>query len=584
MQAQHARNLRRTICKSNSPLPHGTEAFGQASLKPPRAARSRAALAPCYPPRMPRLLAVAVCLAASASAAQSPVPPASVADQIAQILSAPEVARAHWGISVTTLDGTPIYALNDAQLFQPASNVKLFTTAAALAVLGPDFTLTTRLTGRLDPATHTVEGDLTLLGAGDANLDSEDLPYIPPAARPKPDPKHPIPHQPNPMRDIHDLVAQLAAKGVRQIHGDIVGDDTLFPWEPYAQDWAIDDAVWGYGAPVSALSIADNQLRLQIAPGTAAGLPAEITLEQPVPYYTVENETHTVAAKAEATGVQVDRPIGSRVLRIYGTIALKDEPDVEHVAIEDPAEFAAMVLRNSLLEQGIAVTGKARASHRLVSDATGFLTASRHMQAPQQLVPQDRSCPTPVSEPGVLDLAVHRSLPLSVDLVLTNKVSENLHAELLLHRLGLRTACNRGSTAEGAGLVRAFLAHAGIDPDDFIFFDGSGLSGHDLVTPRAAARLLAYAVTQPWFATWRSSLPIAGEDGSLTSRFSHPPLKDHVFAKTGTLSEVRALSGYIDAASGRTLIFSILVGNHLPGGPADRDAMDRIVAAIQATQ
>ena len=131
---------------------------------------------------------------------------------------------------------------------------------------------------------------------------------------------------------------------------------------------------------------------------------------------------------------------------------------------------------------------------------------------------------------------------------------------------------------------RTFLTVNQIDPEEFIFFDGSGLSGHDLVTPRATARLLAFAATQPWFAVWRASLPAAGEDGSLTSRFSQPPLKNHVFAKTGTLSEARALSGYLDAASGRTLIFSIMVGNHLPGTSADRGAMDKIVAAIQATQ
>jgi D-alanyl-D-alanine carboxypeptidase/D-alanyl-D-alanine-endopeptidase (penicillin-binding protein 4) len=133
-------------------------------------------------------------------------------------------------------------------------------------------------------------------------------------------------------------------------------------------------------------------------------------------------------------------------------------------------------------------------------------------------------------------------------------------------------------------MVRAFLIHEAIDPNDFIFFDGSGLSGHDLVAPRATARLLSFATTQPWFAAWKSSLPEGGEDGSLVERFKKGPTKDHVFAKTGTLSEARALSGYLDAASGRSVIFSIMVGNHLPGTTADRDAMDKIVAAIQASE
>jgi D-alanyl-D-alanine carboxypeptidase/D-alanyl-D-alanine-endopeptidase (penicillin-binding protein 4) len=141
-----------------------------------------------------------------------------------------------------------------------------------------------------------------------------------------------------------------------------------------------------------------------------------------------------------------------------------------------------------------------------------------------------------------------------------------------------------GSTVEGARVVRQFLINAGIDPNDFVFYDGSGLSSHDLVTPRATAKLLQFATTQPWFADWKASLPIGGEDGTLDFRFTKPPLKDHVFAKTGTEGEARALSGYLDCASGRTVIFSILVSNHLPGTTADRDVMDKIVAAIQAAE
>ena len=131
-------------------------------------------------------------------------------------------------------------------------------------------------------------------------------------------------------------------------------------------------------------------------------------------------------------------------------------------------------------------------------------------------------------------------------------------------------------------MVRAFLLHAGIDPADFVFYDGSGLSGHDLVTPRATAQLLAYATKQPWFAQWKAALPVGGEDGTLSSRFPDAPLKDHLFAKTGTLGESRGLSGYMDTASGRQVIFSIFVDDHAPNGSNDREVMDKIVAAIAA--
>jgi D-alanyl-D-alanine carboxypeptidase/D-alanyl-D-alanine-endopeptidase (penicillin-binding protein 4) len=525
----------------------------------------------------------AVCAAGAAQTMAGSGEPAILAGQITALVSDPAVARDHWGVYVTALDGTPIYALNEAQIFQPASNAKLFTTAAAIALLGPNRTFTTKVAGALDPATGHVTGNLTLIGGGDASFDSGDLPYIAPANRPKN-----VVHQPNPLHDIDDLAAQLAAKGVKAIDGDILGDDTLFPWQPYAADWTIDDAVWGYGAPVSALTIADNQIRLTMTAGTAPGAPGSILLEQAVPYYTVEGSIQTVATKAEATGMQVVRMPGSRILRIFGSMAVKDETDIEEVAIEDPAEYAAMALKAALIEHGIMVTGSARAKHRPLTDASGFLSALRRQDGQEETYVKGGitggSCLMTPPDRGVSTLATHESNPLAQDVQFTNKVSQNLHAELLLHNLGKISFCSKGSTVEGARVVRQFLINTGIDPNDFVFFDGSGLSGHDLVAPRATAKLLQYASTQPWFTAWRASLPIGGEDGSLASRFPNPPLKDHVFAKTGTLGEARALSGYLDCASGRTVIFSIMVGNHLPGTSADLSAMDKIVAAIAAAE
>jgi D-alanyl-D-alanine carboxypeptidase/D-alanyl-D-alanine-endopeptidase (penicillin-binding protein 4) len=187
-------------------------------------------------------------------------------------------------------------------------------------------------------------------------------------------------------------------------------------------------------------------------------------------------------------------------------------------------------------------------------------------------------------------LAKHVSAPLREDIVVTNKESLNLHAELLLLQLGLAVT-GKGERAQGVRIVRQFLINAGIDKDDFVFYDGSGLSGYDLVTPRAVAKLLSFAAhdpktgaPQPWFADWKASLPVGGVDGTLADRFTAPPLKGHVFAKTGTHSEGRALSGYLECASGQTVIFSILVDHQLPGDSADRDAMDKIVAAIAAAE
>ena len=537
---------------------------------------------------------------ASAQTPASAQPPASIAhaayptgsgtplgETIAALLANPTVSRAHWGIAVTTLDGQPLYGFDEGQLFRPASNNKIFTTATAMALLGPDKTFDTRIFGKLNASTGEVSGDLVLVGGGDANFGAGDLPYVPPARRVKDATKPPA------LADLAALADQLVAKGVKRVTGDIVGDDTLFPYEPYAESWAADDQVWGYGAPVSALSIADNQLKLTVtplkvlpAPGSGIPINATVQLEQnDVPYYTVLPEVSTVAAGSHAAGVQIERLPGSRVLRVYGEIAVDARPDVEDIAIADPAEYAAMALRGMLEQRGIVVIGSAHARHNLQEDARGFL-ASLYSANGQEAVDVGSGCCSCLTQPpsakGVL--ASHTSASLAEDVILTNKVSQNLHAEIFLHNLGLLPFCGDGSILAGARLVRANLLHAGLDPDDFIFFDGSGLSDHDLVTPRATATFLAFAAKQPWFPAWKASLPDAGADGSLASRFPGAPLKDHVFAKTGTLGESRALSGYLDAASGHPIIFSIFVDTHTPATSADRVTMDKIVTAIAAAE
>ena len=523
-------------------------------------------------------------MSAPAQAVSHPVFPTGTATplgaQIETLLSDPGVSRAHWGIAVTAMDGTPIWGLDEGKLFRPASNAKLFTTAAAMAMLGPDATVTTKVVGTLD-ADGTVHGDLIIRGAGDANLASDDLPYVPPSQRPK----EPQP-QPLGLDDLRALADQLVAKGVKRVTGRVVGDDTMFVHEPFPDSWDVGDLVWGYGAPVSALTISDNELKLTIAPGTVSGrkghelyTPVTVTLEQNgVPYYTVDSQVRTTAA-GTGSHVNVERMPGSRALRVYGSMAVDAEPDVEHVSIDDPAMYVAMALKQMLVDRGIRVDGEATAQHAEMRDGRGFLSVVNGPE-PVGVSIYGVDCSAPIAPV----LASHTSAPLAEDVTLTLKVSQNLHAEMFLHRLGRSVRGGYGSTAEGAKIRRTFLLQAGLDGDDFVFYDGSGLSGHDLVTPRATAQLLAYAVRQPWFPQWKAALPVGGEDGTLASRFPDPPLKDHVFAKTGTLGESRGLSGYLDAASGKQVIFSIFVDDHAPSGSNDRAVMDKIVAAIAAAE
>jgi serine-type D-Ala-D-Ala carboxypeptidase/endopeptidase (penicillin-binding protein 4) len=538
----------------------------------------------------------------SAGAGQTATGPGAtpLGTQIAAMVAEPAVARAHWGVIVTELDGTPIYGLNEGQLFQPASNAKLFTTAAAMALLGPHQRFTTRVEyGSVGDKAKTVEGDVVIIGAGDANLNDREFPYRTPSEQ-KSAPSHAVP----PLRYLTEFADQIAATGVKRVKGDIVGDDTVFPWEPYPQDWSIDDMVWGYGAPVSGLSVEDNQIQVTVRPGRTTKEKPDVEWQAGIPaYYRLDVSGLSTGIAKSGSHVQMDREPGSKVLRVYGSIAVDSEPDSEHVAIEDPAEFAAFALRGLLEARGIRVDGTAKAKHRVVAKGVGFLEESR-----QSLPKLPMAISTGLS--SLLSGAVscqdacpvilqHTSPEVQEDIVLTNKVSQNLHAELLLHHLGKiygevyagGDGGVDGSTAEGVRVVRQFLVNAGIDKNDFVFYDGSGLSGHDLVTPWATAKLLSYAAhdpktgaPQPWFPAWKASLPVGGEDGTLASRFAKAPLRDHLFAKTGTLGEARALSGYLECASGRTVIFSIMVGNHAPGTSADRDVMDRIVGAIWAAE
>ncbi len=525
-----------------------------------------------------RSLISAVFLLASGAFAQTPVP-ANFCAEAGMLVAA---SSAHWGVSVTTLDGTTRCAISANQLFRPASNNKLFTIAAALDVLGAEKTFETRVGGELNLATGKT--DLYLIGGGDANLDSGDLPYAPPVKGDKPPPP------PFVFHDLDDLATKLAATGLKTLTGDLIGDDRAFPDEPYASSWELEDILGIDGVPVSALTIADNQLKLTITPGAwtaTRGSPATVAIEDHgVPYYTVVNDIQTTQGSDGPTHIRIERLPGSRTLRVFGSIGEHSQPDHEEIAIDDPAEYAAMAFRQVLAAHGITVQGKTMVRHQPATEGAGFLTQLMEPDSAESFFyPRPgpsgfgSSCGGSIS-PGIL--ATHTSAPLAEDATYTAKVSQNLHAELLLRALGSKMPCYTGSLAAGARMVRAFALHAGVSADDFVFYDGSGLSSHDLVAPRAITQLLVFALKQPWGATFRATLPIGGTDGSLANRFTGA-LKGKVFAKTGSLGESRALAGYLTTASGSTLAFSVMVDNHRPDSHEDRLLMDKLVELIAAS-
>lgn len=501
-------------------------------------------------------------------------PTGTLSHQIDELLSTPAAAQAHWGISITTLNGRLVYENNDAQLFAPASNTKLLTTSTALALFGPNTTIETRvLAPSAADAQGTVHGNITIVGAGDLSMSGRVYPYNQKTEYPNP-----------PLGALQALADQLQQHGVKRVEGNVVGDDAAFPQDPYGNGWAWDDLVWDYGAPISALTVNDNVVFLALMPGARPGDPVTFNWNPDVTssFYTVQNDARTSVVGSQPS-LGLDRPLGSREIRLFGTLPAGGPPSKIALAIIDPAQFAAIAFRQMLQARGITVTGTAIAHHRPSVDTAIY---EQSVMRPLPLPPATQTSGVaqiaPAIPSGAVVLASRTSVPLLQDITVTNKVSQNLHAETWLRLLGQHFG-EDGSIEEGARVVRAQMQRAGMQPQDFFFYDGSGLSPEDRITPRALTALLRYIAEQPWGAEFRTTLPIGGIDGTLSDRFLHGPLHGNVFAKTGTLEEVNALSGYVTAKNGKTLVFSVLCNGHMPQAKGITKTIDAIVTAAAET-
>jgi D-alanyl-D-alanine carboxypeptidase/D-alanyl-D-alanine-endopeptidase (penicillin-binding protein 4) len=461
------------------------------------------------------------------------------AERAESLVSAAPVNKGEWGLLVVdAATGETLYEKNADRYFVPASNMKLLTSALALDKLGPDYRFRTTVETHGAIAQGVLSGDLILVGRGDPNLSNRKFSF---------DVKEEFDGPPEKV--LLDLVNQVVARGVKEITGDIIGDDSYFPRDRYPHGWEIDDMVWEYGAAISAIVLDDNTVTLTLTPGDKAGDATVGVVEPATADFALENEV-TTSDKAEKADLTLVREPGANMVVVTGTLPAKSAPQKRLLAIQEPAQHAASMLARLLAERGVKFRGTVRTNHE----------------------------PDP-AEASRTVLAEHVSLPLGDTLKLVNKISQNLHSEILL-RTAARQQGRWTKPEELLKFPEEFYARAGIAPGDVVQQDGSGMSRHDLVTPRALAALLLYAQKQPWFPVYAASLPVAGIDGTLSDRMKKAGMMGRIHAKTGSIEHVQALSGYGDTPGGRRLIFSFFSNNESVQDHEVYDALDGLCLAM----
>ncbi len=486
---------------------------------------------------MTRVQRVALCAAVIGVFAGNPAGPvmAKPTDRLAQAIDAilqREVFKpALVAIDIRDLDtGRVLFERNAAMNVKPASTMKLFTTAAILDAEGKSGTpsaTTVETIGRLD-SLGRVLGDVYLIGRGDPNL-SDRFEWR---------------SEKNPF---DQLAKDLRDSGVTRIEGRLLGYNGLFSDETIPDGWTADDLVWSYGAEVSALSAFDNSLRLRLEPGEREGEATRLIVQPSTDFIHFENRAVTSAEGGKGK-VSLSRPLGSRQVVIGGSVPRLGEAWMGAIAVPEPTLFATTLFAEALARQGVSVRDGVFATRDSL---------------PNSLRP----------------LASIRGPDVAEQIRVVNKESQNLHAEMLLRRLGL-DAFNDASVESSLRARELFLKGQGVRAAGTAMYDGSGLSRSNLVTARAEVDLLAAMARHPLAATFKDSLPIAGVDGSLRKRMVGTKAQGRVFAKTGSIGHVNALAGYVDAISGRRFVFSIIVNHHTHPSKEATDAMDEICTLL----
>lgn len=448
-------------------------------------------------------------------------------------LADPALQIAHVGIFIQDPSTRRIiYHRNQYRLFIPASNQKLITTAAALSRLGPDYRYKTELytDGKIENG--ILQGNLYIKGSGDPTLSGRF-------------------HNGNRTKDLENWADSLSEVGIATIQGDIIADPNIFDSQHIGPGWAYDDLSYWYAAEISGLSFNDNCIDINISPGDSIGAPALLDYRPKTGYITLENNIITVP-KDSITHYDYYRYPGTNRIRLYGKISQNKSEIKDYVTIHKPALFTATVFSDVLAGADITLNGVVR--------ETSY----------QDTIPEYRK---------MTELVVYNSPPLSEIISVINKRSQNFYADQLFKTLGFDVT-GHGSFAAGQRAVRGFLAGIGVQTGQMSVADGSGLSRRNLISPSQIGAVLRYMYYSKYSDYYVDSLPVGGINGTLNHRFRGSVAIGRVNAKTGSMSFVRSLSGYVRTKDNRALIFSILVNNYTTNRSVIDEFQDAMISLI----
>mgnify|MGYP005837736129 CR=1 FL=1 len=446
----------------------------------------------------------------------APAPPKGLdrkplADELRKLVAAAPLHRARFGLCVMDLTGDEwVFEHNADELLITASNTKLATTAAALELLGPDYEFRTTVSalGKLQPD-GVLAGDLLVVGRGDPSISGRF-------------------HDGRPIAVLERWAEAVAAAGIKSIRGGIVADDTFFDRQHVHPSWPQNQFQAWYCAPVSALSFNDNCVRVVVRPGPHPGAPAIAGTEPPTPFFELISSCTTSRARVGESRVAVNRRLGTNRITVSGSVRAQGAPFTTWITVHEPALYTASVFAEVLRARGIAVAGPVR-----------LLTP-----------------PLKPEPPGATELLTTTS-SLKEAVVVANRNSQNFYAEQILKTLG-REKTGKGTWPGGVEAVEGFLRAAGVK-GTFVYSDGCGLARTNRFSPRQLVQLLRHANGRRWGGLYLRSLAEPGGEGTLSRRLD--ALQGRLFAKTGYIQGVSALSGYVESRGQRLLAFSILVND-----------------------